>query len=201
MRAPTPSFRDQLSHVRRQVASEEQTEKRVFELAVIDRWSEHAAANEAWEAIDRAATSDGSPYLEPVDLIAWVLEKGWEHHRLVTEIVPQSKALEDRAVSQAEKNWRTARNGDPNFGILAGIQNKLARNQAAMRLRVLGRQPNPRKLFILACRELFIANCGQPLDQVTEILLFAVSGAEPKTNEVRDALKASTRAGRHSAKT
>jgi hypothetical protein len=200
MRAPSATFRDQLAHVRRQVANEPDTQRRNFELTIIDRWSKHPAANEAWVAINRAATSDGRPPLEPVDFVAWVLQKGWEHYRLTTDVVPKSKAREEHVISQAEKNWRIAREGDADLGVVAGIQNKLARVHGATRLRVLGRQPNPRKLFIQSCRELFIANCDQPLDQITELFLFVVSGIEAKANEVRDAVKLSTRAGRHSGK-
>jgi hypothetical protein len=200
MRAPSPTFCDQLAHVRRQVANEPDTPRRNFEISIIDRWSKHLSANEAWNTIDQAATSDGNHSLEPVEFVAWVLQKGWEHHRLANDVIPKSKALEERVISEAERNWRAARQRDFDLGFVAGIQNKLARDYRTKRLRVLGRQPNDRKIFIQACRKLFITNFAKPLDQVTELLVFVVFGTEAKANEVRDALKPSTRAGRRPRK-
>jgi hypothetical protein len=63
-------------------------------------------------------------------------------------------------------------------------------------MRVLGRQPNARKYLIQQCRQLFLQNCKQPLDLVTEMLVYAVTGIETGPNEVRDALKPTTRTGR-----
>jgi hypothetical protein len=88
-------------------------------------------------------------------------------------------------VSIAEREWRKTRNAVG--GESAGRKRDLALGHRTNRVRILGRQPNPRKRFIKLCRDLFLANCGQPLDAVIEMLVYIVSGHEAKDNEVRDA--------------
>jgi hypothetical protein len=169
-------------------------EWKTFDLGIIGRWQDHAFADGAWEMIEKAATRDGRKPLWPGDLVEWIIEQARIQKRLVEEVVPKSSEIERKVISAAEKDWRTSRDGIG--GAWAGTRRDFAQQHRANRIRILGRQPNPRKRFIRLCRELFIANCGQPLDEVIEMLVYVVSGHETKDNEVRDALKASTRAGR-----
>jgi hypothetical protein len=114
-------------------------------------------------------------------------------------VIPQSANLETRAIAAAEKEWRgRRRQGNTNLAWTAAAKDTMARQLRADRTRVLGRQPKqaPQKRFIKLCREMFINNCGQPLEQVIEILASVVVGHELKPNAVRDALKPTTRKGR-----
>lgn len=190
------SFKSHLDHCRKLVQQEPSNAWTAFDLAVLDRWQDHDNANAAWEAIQKAAVRGGNKPLWPGDLVEWVIERAHEQKRIVGDIVPESTALENRVLSEAEKNWRRSRKGDGDLALLAGLQSRAALEHRANRQRVLGRQPNPRKLLIRACRDLLIMNCGQPLDEVIEMLVFVATGVEPKDNEVRDALKATTRRGR-----
>ncbi|MGY8660939.1 hypothetical protein Q3C01_01055 [Bradyrhizobium sp. UFLA05-109] len=189
-----PSFTMVLANCRQQVSAEAQHEWKSFDLAVVDRWREHAFVDGAWQAIERASSRVSDKALEPTGLIEWVLEQARLQKRLVDEVIPLSGPLEKRAIAAAEKEWRATRG--KRGGISAGAKRDLALHHRENRIRLLGRQPNPRKRFILLCREMFIANCGQPLDDVTEMLVFVVFGVAAGSNEVRDALKPSTRLGR-----
>jgi hypothetical protein len=167
---------------------------RQLELTVLDRWKTHDDVNRAWERIRQAATKGGKQPLSAEDFIAWVLEQAKINRRIVDDVIPESPDLERKMIANAEREWRKTRTG---LGATAaGIKRDRAHQLRLDRTRILGRQPNPRKRFIRLCYELFTANCGQPLDQVTELLLLVVFGTPAGDNEVRDALKASTRDGR-----
>jgi hypothetical protein len=194
------SFKSRLDDFKKIVAAENDDGWKAFDLAVLDRWQEHAFVNDGWTAIQKAATRDGERPLWPGDLVEWVIDRAREQKRLVEDVVPKSAALERKVILESEKNWREARKGNGDLALLAGVRSRAAQQHKVERLRVLGRQPNPRKMFILSCRQFLLINCGQPLDAVVEMLLFVVSGIGAKDNEVRDALKASTREGRDTKK-
>ena len=187
-------FKMILTELRKQVLAEPDHEWKTFDLAVIDRWQEHGFADAAWQAIEKASLRASNKSLEPGGLVEWIIDQARLHKRLVDEVIPRSEELEKRAIAAAEKQWRATRGSAG--GICAGAKRDLALHHRQNRIAVLGRQPNPRKKFILLCRELFLANCGQPLDDVTEMLVFVVFGTAAGDNEVRDALKPSTRHGR-----
>jgi hypothetical protein len=188
------SFQGVLTDCRKRILAEPDGEWKTFELTVIDRWQRHAFANDAWETIDTAARRDSNKALWPGDLVEWVLDQARLFQRITDEIIPKSEVIEKKVIAAAEREWRATR---ASLGATsAGMKRDLAHEHRGNRIRVLGRQPNPRKRFILLCRDLFLMNCDQPLDSVTEMLVFVVFGSEPGNNEVRDALKPTTRRGR-----
>lgn len=187
-----------LDHCRKTVLSEPDNEWKSFDLKIIDRWRKHHEVERAWETINRAVTRDGAASLPAEDFVAWVLEQARLQQRLADDVIPNSPDLEKKMIAAAEREWRASRNGIG--AAAAGAKRDLAQLHRADRIRILGRQPNPRKRFILLCRDLFMTNCGQPLDQVTETLFELVFDEEPKPNEVRDALKATKRAARDTRK-
>lgn len=188
------SFVDILDQCRQILLQEPDTDWKSFDLDLINRWRNHHNAERAWALIDEAAIKSGGASLEAGEFVEWTISQARLQKRLSDEIIPQSDSLEKKAVATSEREWRASRNGIG--AAAAGRKRDLAHLHRENRMRVLGRQPNPRKRFILLCRELFIANCGQPLDQVTETLYEVVFGEEPKPTEIRDALKSTTRAGR-----
>lgn len=188
------TFKHVIDHCRAQVLAEPESKIQQFELTVLDRWKNHIDVNDAWERIRKAATKDGKQPLSAEDFVAWVLEEAKAYDRIVKDVIPQSPALERRVIAKAEREWRASRNATG--ATSAGFKRDLAIEHRSARLRILGRQQNARKHFIRKCHELFVANCSQPLDQVTEVLVFVVFGNAAGDNEVRDALKASTRSGR-----
>jgi hypothetical protein len=188
------SFTVFLDQCKDRVEAEPDHDWKAHDLTVLNRWREHAFANGAWDLIHKAATQSGGGGLWPGDFVEFVLTQARVQKRLVEEVVPQSAHFERKRIAEAEKEWRASRNGIG--ATAAGIKRDAAIQHRFDRIRVLGRQSNPRKRLILLCRELFIANCGQPLDEVTEMLVFVIFGSEAGGNEVRDALKASTRSGR-----
>jgi hypothetical protein len=191
------TFKHVIDHCRAQVLAEPDSKIRQLELTVLDRWKKHGDINGAWERIEKAAIKDGKKSLPAEDFIAWVLDQARVYNSIVVEeVIPQSPALERRAIAWAEREWRKTRNAVGAES--AGRIRDLALRHRANRVRILGRQPNPRKVFINLCRDLFLENCGQSLDAVIETLVYVVFGREPKNNEVRDALKPTTRKGRHS---
>ena len=196
MMMPGGSFKSHLDHCRKTVLEEPDSSWKSFDLAVLDRWRDDSRANTAWKTIQKAALRGDDKPLWPGDLVEWVIDQARQQKRLTEDVIPQSADLEKRVLSEAEKNWRASRTGDGELAFLAGLQSRAAHGHRADRQRVLGRQPNPRKLFIKGCRDLLIANCGQPLDEVIELLVFVATGVEARDNEVRDALKATTRSGR-----
>jgi hypothetical protein len=187
------TFKAQLAECKAFVAKEPDDGWQSFTLELLDRWQEEPDVNKAWEAILKAATSDGLKPLSPLPLIEWVIEQAIIYKRLSDDVIPKSENLENRAIAAAEKEWRHG----TDFAWAAASKER-ARQNRANRIRVLGRQPKlaPQKRFIKLCREMLINNCGQPLEQVNEMLTSVVVGHELKPNAVRDALKATTRKGR-----
>jgi hypothetical protein len=193
------TFKAQLAECRKIVAEEPDDGWRDFTLKVLDDWRDEPDVEKAWDTISRAATSGGREPLSPFPLIEWVIEQAIVHKRLTDEVIPESASLENRSITAAEKDWRAVRqSGNTDLAWAAAAKTTIARQHRADRIRVLGRQPKmaPQKRFIKLCREMFIENCGQPLEQVSEMLTSVVVGHDLKKNAIRDALKSTTRKGR-----
>jgi hypothetical protein len=200
------AFGTALADCRKIVEAETDDGWKAFTLATIDLWIDRRFETE-WELIDKAATAGGQKPVSPHVLIEWVLNQAViqkkardrfvpkeTERRKKTVIVVDSKNLEDQALVSAEKDWRAAR--DPKRSDLnksAITKRQLAHKLRADRQRILGRKPNPERLFITACRQMFLDTCGQPLDKVTESLAYVVTGKE---QDIRSALKPTTKAAR-----
>lgn len=191
------TFKTQLAECRTFAAAAPDDGWRDFTLEVLDRWQEEPDVDKAWETVLKAAISGGRQPLPPLPLIEWVIDQAIVYKRLCDDVVPKSEHFENRAIAAAEKEWRHG----TDLRRAASLKER-AQQHRADRIRVLGRQPKlaPQKRFIKLCREMLISNCGQPLDQVIEMLTSIVVGHELKPNAVRDALKASTREGRDTKK-
>ncbi|MEO6842212.1 MAG: hypothetical protein ABI192_15790 [Bradyrhizobium sp.] len=186
-------FKAKLAECRSFAASEPDDGWRDLVLAVLDRWQAEPDVDKAWDTILRAATSGGREALSPIPLIEWAIDQAILYKRLCNEVVPKSDNLEKRAISAAEKEWKHGTNLE-----WAAATKKSAQQHRSDRIRILGRQPRlaPQKRLINLCREMLVEKCGQPLDQVNELLTSVIVGQEIKPNAIRDALKPSTRAGR-----
>jgi hypothetical protein len=191
------SFKSVLADCRRIVEGEKDDRWRDFTLEVLDRWIDEPDADKAWNTILKSAKTGGRLPLSPFPLIEWVIDQAIEQKRLRDEIIPRSKQLEERAISLGQRSWRAGLR-EENAELIDAAHKKatFALQYRQRRVRVLGRQPNPHKIFIKSCREMFIANCGQPLEPVVELLTSVVMGRPLKPNAVRDALKLTTRKGR-----
>jgi hypothetical protein len=203
------AFGTALAGCRKIVESEADDGWKAFTLATIDNWIDLRFETE-WEAIEKAATSGGRKPLSPYPLIEWVIDEAIKQKKVRDRFVSkttrrgkkfvkivESKLLEDQALSSAEKDWRAAR--DPKRWDLnesAVAKRHFAQKLRTDRQRILGRKPNPERLFIAACRQMFIDTCGQPLDDVTKVLTNVVTGKEVKVKEFRSALKPTTKAAR-----
>jgi hypothetical protein len=176
---------------------------RDFTLEVLDRWRDEPDVDKAWEEIQKTASSSGCEPPPPFPFIEWVIGEAKIYKRVTCEIIPKSENLENRAIAAAERDWRSRRQpGNADLALTAAAKDKMARDYREKRIRLLGRQPKgvPQKRFIKLCREMFVNNCGQPLEKVIELLTTVVVGHELKPNAVRDALKPTTREGRDTKK-
>jgi hypothetical protein len=187
------------------VEGEEDDGWKALTIRVLDDWRDHGAVEDNWKTIQNAVTQRAAPEekaliatgrrepLSPLPLIDWVIDQAIVYKRLCDDVIPKSENLENRAIAAAEKEWRHG----TDLSRAAGLK-ETARQNRAYRVRLLGRQPKmaPQKRFIRLCREMLMNTCGQPLDQVNEMLTSVVVGHALNANAIRDALKATTRKGR-----
>jgi hypothetical protein len=202
------SFKTALTDCRKIVETEPDDGWKDFTLRVLDDWREHGAVESNWHAIETAAMRDGQNGLSPFPLIEWVINQAVGQKKAVVEkntckqgkkeiVATKFELLEERALSSAEKDLRESR--DPKYSgqvIEGAVKRVLAHKLRSDRLQILGRKPNPRRLFIADCRQMFIDTCGQPLDNVAQMLVEVISEREPPKNAVRNALKPTTKAAR-----
>lgn len=119
-------------------------------------------------------------------------------HKQLSERIPKFSAVVCAVRAQAEKDWRRRRHLD------AYLKRTAADEFADQADAVLGRQQRekrPRKIFMQTLHDMFVVNCGQPLDGVVATLTEVAFGKGTTAENVRDARKPTKRRDRQSRRT
>jgi hypothetical protein len=162
-------------------------------LRVLDRWRDNPDAQKSWDAIEQAAVDSGiEPPLAEV-FIPWLIDQSLLFGRLTNEVIPRAPGMIQKAERSAVKQLKV----NPAY---AAFQQSAANKVRDDMARVLGRQPNPKKRFIQMCREMFVSQCGKPLDGVVATLTTVVFGENTTIDAVRGTQRASRRLDRDTRK-
>jgi hypothetical protein len=141
-----------------------------------------------WLSIEEASAANGTEPLPAAAFIAWIVHLRIQAERL-TAVIEEWPDLQQKLLSQAERDWRADRIIDASFKKAAAI------GFGADKDRILGRKQTaaPQKRFKTMCSEAFNINCGKPLDSVVASLTEIAFDTEVTIDSVRGVRKPTRR--------
>jgi hypothetical protein len=181
--AAQPSFKSEIAEYRRALGRVDSDTEGLLMVAVLDRWEDHGSVETLWRKI--TAIHPGPP---AQSFIGWLLDTRIMCERL-REVVEKSPEVVAKVRAQAEKDWKTG-----SFEAAAWKRRK-AENFVERADQELGRKKGdaPRQRFMRLASEMFIQNCGRPLDDVVASLTDIAFGDPVTTDAVRDARRSPKR--------
>jgi hypothetical protein len=192
MRAPSPSFKNELtSYRRRSVPKIANDEQRQLAVRIIDDWKDHAAVETIWNTIKQKLPAKDLPTAE--EFIYLVLERrlSWEEFNK-KKVIQQGPEVEANVRRTANLHWKK--------GDYDNAKDKMvyADKFHARRDQLLGRKKTtaPQKLFMKGWSDKFRELCGDPLDEVVRVLTEIAFDKAVPMSAVRDTGKPTTRKAR-----
>jgi hypothetical protein len=166
MRAPSPSFKSEITAYRRTVLDGAPPSKgRDLVSAVLDRWQEHPDTERIWNDINGGSVANKTAPVPALLFIAWLVRTRMEYERLANVIAKTSDVY--LAVrQQAERDWKAGHVWD------AAQKRTLVEKHAKDMDAALGRKKTgaPKQHFMRLLRDMFIENCGKPLNEAVAVL-------------------------------
>jgi len=182
MRAPEPTFKSALVAYQQQALKDAAGPERDLIAAVIDRWLEHRdrEIETIWHKIVEASDANGKERPVAEGFIDWFLMTCLVCERL-SDTIAEAPAVYSALRVQAERDWKQERVSK------AANTRIIVKAHARKMDDVLGRKKKeaPRVRFMRMVREMFIENCGKPLNDVVAVLTEVAFGQPVTTDAVK----------------
>jgi len=151
-------------------------------IEMLDRWLEHPGAGDAWSAIQNHSPPAASEFIEGILHMRIPMAVLDEHLKAAPHYEAKAEHMAKRLIKEKK------------HGLAAEILARLSKatEQADA---ILGRKKKAasKKRFMALCREMFIANCGQPLDATVATLTEIAFGSETTAEASRGTAKRAAR--------
>jgi hypothetical protein len=180
MRAPSPSFKSELTAIREDyVASNQGRHELPLAISIIDRWIKRNETDAIWETLKSKI-----PDALPREFIIGLL-----NHRLTLENV--NRIIRDGPGVEAKIKTRTKRHLQAKKHLELAYENAMLGHHIEIREQLLGRKKTTaaRQMFMAGCSSLFKHRCGQPLDEVVRVLTEIAFDCNVTLDMVREATK------------
>jgi hypothetical protein len=158
MRAPAPSFKNELAVYRQRLVKERASYPLIAgALQVLDRWRDHADVETIWNTLKEKLPADAMP--TAVQFIDLILQR-WEIATELDERIRKIPDIEDKTRYRIKHHSQKRK-----YGQIAR-ETALLDDILGKRARLLGRQGNGRRLFMEGWSAKFQELCGKPLDEI-----------------------------------
>jgi hypothetical protein len=185
MRAPSPSFRSEIAAYRGKLLADNEGHPELSAwLALLDRWSDYAGAEQIWGALKTKVPPERM--LTGEELIYLVLNDRFNLLEPLNRVVDGLPEIERKVVQRTKRHLKEGKHGQ------IATENGLLQKVLNSSERILGREKRTavRNRFISNWTTRFTEVCGQPLDDVVRQLAEIAFGKAVTLDTVRGTRKA-----------